>query len=318
MASQVTRAVNKFTSQSAVRAMVRYGQLAVLYLLLIFALPGNKQVMQLHNLSTYEYHILQLLIGLPLLVVWFTAFYGYSKLEIYTESIRRSPEALGFKRLTQGCTWIAWSLPIHAITSLLSNTVSDNHSGFGAAVIIVGNYVDTLLPVVAFTLIGLASRQLFDQAKITLSGISIRGITTLFLLGGVLYCYLVFRQFSGAGLSSTHNPYHMPIWISVLTLIVPYLYAWFAGLLAVYELIAYGRQVKGVLYRQAVHMLELGLLAMIFGSIAAQFARSAQLSAEHLLFNTPLVFNLIFQFISGLGFVMIALGAMRLKKIEEV
>lgn len=318
MSNQTLRVSTRFINKSVVRVMMRYVQLAVLYVLFIFILPGNKQLMHTHNLSPAEYHVLQLMIGLPLLVVWFTAFYGYAKLEAYVASIQRSPEALGFRRLVQGCAWIAWSLPIHALTGLVSNSLAGNDSAFSATVIIVSNYIDMIFPVVAFTLIGLASRQLFDQAKITLSGISVRGITSLFLLGGVLYCYLIFRQFGGVSLSSADNPYHLPIWLVVLTLVVPYLYAWFAGLLAVYELIAYGRQVKGVLYRQAVHMLEIGLLAMIFGSIAFQYSRSAQLSAGSLLFDAPLVFGLIFQIISGLGFVMIALGATRLKKIEEV
>lgn len=298
--------------------MARYAQLSIFYILLIFILPGNKRFMATHNLSTPEYHSFQLLVALPLLITWFTAFYGYAKLEGYARSIGRSPEALGFKRLAQGCAWIAWGLPIHAITSLLTTAFVSNDSGFSSAVIVISNYIDMIFPVVAFTLIGLASRQLFDQAKISLSGISVRGITTLFLFGGVLYCYLIFRQFSGGGLSSADNPYHLPAWLTVLTLVVPYLYAWFAGLLAVYELVAYGRQVKGVLYRQAVHMLEIGLLAMIFGSIATQYSRSAQMPAEHLLLNAPLVFSLIFQIVSGMGFVMIALGATRLKKIEEV
>lgn len=273
--------------------------------------------MQAHNLTTAEYHVLQFLAGLPLLAIWFMGFYGYAKLWEYTRSISKTPEAAGFRQLTQGCAWIAWSLPIHSIVALIARAATDSWPGLSSTVIILSNYIDLVFPVVAFSLIGMASRHLFDRTKIILSAASIRGITILFLAGGVLYCYLVFQHFNGS-LGATGNPYHIPVWLMVLTVIVPYLYAWFVGMLAVYELITYGRHVRGVLYRQAMQLLVTGLLAVILGSIASQYSRSAQPSAGQLVLGAQLLFSLILQIISGLGFVMIALGAIRLKKIEEV
>ncbi|HVX48341.1 MAG TPA: hypothetical protein VHA05_03230 [Candidatus Saccharimonadales bacterium] len=298
--------------------LVRYAALAILYVVLIFALPGNQAIMREHRLTTAEYHVLQFLVALPLMAVWFMAFYGYAKLEEYTLSIRKTPEAIGFSRLTQGCAWMAWSLPVHSIVSLITRSITNSHAGFGAAEAIITNYVDLIFPVVGFTLIGMASRHLFDRAKMALSAASIRGIIILFVAGGVLYCYLTFRQFTGTGLGATDNPYHLPVWLTVLTIIVPYLYAWFAGMLAVYELVTYGRHVRGVLYRQSMHILVTGLFAMILGSIAFQYAGSFQPSTGHQVLGIYLIFSLVFQIVSGIGFLMIALGATRLKKIEEV
>lgn len=299
--------------------LIRYAILVVIYILLIFLLPGSQAVMREHRLTTAEYHILQFLIGLPLVAVWFMAFYGYAKLEEYARSIHKTPEAIGFRRLAAGCAWIAWSLPIHSITNLITRSISNAHPGFEAAAVITINYVDLLFPVVGFTLISMASRHLFERARISLSAASIRGITLLFVTGGVLYCYLIFRQFTGTGLATTNNPYHLPLWLTVMTIIVPYLYAWFAGMLAVYELITYGRHVRGVLYRQAMHMLVIGLFAMIVGSIAFQYSHSFQPANDgHLSLGSYLLFSLVFQLITGVGFIMIALGAQRLKKIEEV
>lgn len=317
MSSRLIPKYSNYADRPTGLILARYGLLAIVYVLLIFLLPGNKQVMQAHNLTTAEYHVLQLLVGLPLLAIWFMGFYGYAKLGEYTRSISKTPEAAGFRQLTLGCAWIAWSLPIHSIVALLARAVTNSWPGLSSATIILSNYIDLLFPVVAFTLIGMASRHLFDRTKIILSAASIRGITLLFLAGGVLYCYLVFQQFSGS-LGSTGNPYHLPVWLMVLTVIVPYLYAWFVGMLAVYELITYGRHVRGVLYRQAMHLLVTGLFAVILGSIASQYSRSIQPTTDHLVLGANLLFSLIFQIISGLGFVMIALGAIRLKKIEEV
>ena len=321
MANIVRRLAVKpsYVSNPTALILSRYVILVIVYILLIFLLPGNKAFMQEHRLNVTEYHVLQFLVGLPLMGIWFMAFYGYAKLEEYTLSIRKTPEAIGFSRLTQGSAWIAWSLPVHSIISLSTRAIVSSHPGFTSAAAIIINYVDLVFPLVGFTLIGMASRHLFDRAKMSLSSASIRGLTILFLAGGVLYCYLTFRQFTGTGLTATNNPYHLPVWLTVLTIVVPYLYAWFAGMLAVYELVAYGRHVRGVLYRQAMHILVVGLFTMILGSIAFQYTRSFQpANTAHLVLGLYLIFSLMFQVISGIGFMMIALGATRLKKIEEV
>ena len=308
-----------YASNPTAIILSRYAILVILYVLLIFLLPGNQAFMQEHRLNATEYHVLQFLVGLPLMGIWFMAFYGYAKLEEYTLSIKKTPEAIGFSRLTQGSAWIAWSLPVHSIVGLSTRAIASAHPGFDHSAIIILNYVDLIFPLVGFTLIGMASRHLFDRAKMSLSAASIRGLTVLFVAGGVLYCYLIFRQFTGTGLSSAINPYHLPVWLAVLTIIVPYLYAWFAGMLAVYELITYGRHVRGVLYRRAMHILVVGLFTMILGSIAFQYTRSFHPAGTgHLVLGLYLVFSLMFQVISGIGFLMIALGATRLKKIEEV
>lgn len=309
----------KRTNNPTSQIMMRYAILVAVYLLLIFILPGNQAFMRAHNISVSEYHTLQFLVVLPLVTIWFVGFYGYAKLEEYTRSIKTTPEAMGYKRLAQGCLWIAWSLPVYAVVNLLSQSITGANPSTLPAQTIIINYIDLLFPLIGFTLIGMASRHFFERSKIALSGGNIRGITLFFVLGGVLYCYFIFRQFNDTGLSSTNNPFYLPVWLTVITLVVPYLYAWFVGMLAIYELLVYCRKVRGVLYRQALHMLVVGLFVMIIGSVALQYSRSTQFGDHgHLFLGTYLAFNLIFQIISGAGFILIALGAIRLKKIEEV
>ncbi|HVI60687.1 MAG TPA: hypothetical protein VM535_00870, partial [Candidatus Saccharimonadales bacterium] len=154
--------------------------------------------------------------------------------------------------------------------------------------------------------------------KMRLSVITTRLIMLLFLVAGVVYCYLIFRHFNPMTLGSSDNPYFMPIWLTLLTLIVPFLYAWFVGVLATYEIVAYSRQVRGVLYRQALHLMVAGLVAVIIASIALQYAASIQPPSGRLAINYRLLTNVVFRGTSGAGFVLIALGAIRLKKIEEI
>lgn len=316
--------LRKFLAQRAssqsptARAMIRYGQVALLYILLIFLLPANARVLHDHNLTAGEYHILQFMVTLPLVAVWGVGFYGYGKLKEYAHLIRKTPEAIGFEYLASGCMWLAWSLPVYSIVAIIGGSIADAHSGFQSASIVINNYAGLIFPLIAFTLISRASRSLFSQAKMTLSPSSMRSIMVLFIIAGVVYCYLIFNQFNPGSLNSTNNPYHLPIWLMLVTVIIPYLCAWFMGILAVYEIVAYSRQVKGVLYRQALQLMVFGLAILIIGSIALQYSSSIHPPSGHIIFNLRIVLNLLFRLISGAGFALLAAGAFRLKKIEEV
>lgn len=310
--------VKKTTAQYMIRAMQRYAILAIVYVLLILVLPANSQAMHNYHLSALEYRILYFAIAIPSLLVWFAAFFGYAKLQEYADSIKRSPEAGAFEQLARGCMWLAWSLPIPALVGIVLNTVADHWSAFHAAAIIIINYTALAFPLIAFSIISMASRQLIKQAKVQLSVTNARGIMLFFVIGGVSYCYLTFRRFDPASLSSAHNPYYLPIWLMLLTVIIPYLYAWFIGLLATYEITSYSKQIRGVLYKQALHLLVGGLVAVIIGSILLQYVSSVEPTAGHLTLNYRLLLITVFRIVDGIGFVLIATGASRLKKIEEV
>jgi hypothetical protein len=104
----------------------------------------------------------------------------------------------------------------------------------------------------------------------------------------------------------------------VVSVIIPYLYAWFVGLLAAYEIMLFSRHSKGVLYRQSLSLLALGLVVIIASSIALQYMNSIQPRVGHLMLSYHLIITSIFRIIGGGGFVLLAVGANRLKKIEEV
>ncbi|PIZ63149.1 hypothetical protein COY17_01230 [Candidatus Saccharibacteria bacterium CG_4_10_14_0_2_um_filter_52_9] len=96
-------------------------------------------------------------------------------------------------------------------------------------------------------------------------------------------------NFDLGSLASAKNPYFLPVWLVVVSVIIPYLYAWFVGLLAV-----------------------------IFSSIALQYLNGIRPSPGYLTLDYRLLLTLIFRILGGAGFVMLIIGAGRLKKIEEV
>lgn len=300
------------------RALQHYLLLAVLYTLLIFVLPPSQETQAAYHLSTFAYHIAAFAVALPSLAVWLAAFIGYAQLRKYARLIRKTPEGIYFDQLAEGCTWLAWSLPIGTIIPVILNSLADKHPAFHAADIIISNYVMLIFPLIGFSVIASASRGLLATVKVKLTLVNARVILVGFLLIGVLYCFFTFRRFDLTSLGSTNNPYFLPIWLMVLTVTVPYLYAWFMGILAVLEITLYSRHVRGVLYRQPMSLLVGGLLAVILSSVAMQYIGSIEPRVGHLVFDSKLALTLLFRIIGGGGFILLALGASQLKKIEEV
>ncbi len=309
---------SKLTANYIQRALQSSALLVLIYTVLIFLLPINQDTMQAYHLSSIDYRIITFIIALPAMLSWFAAFVGYVELHQYAHYIRKTTEGEHFNRLATGCAWLAWSLPLPVILALLLNAASGKWPSFHGPAVIISNYVNLLLPLIAFSIIGAASRGLVGDAKLKFSLASARVIIILFLSAGVLYCYLTFRHFNSTSLASTDNPYFLPLWLMVLTVTIPYLYAWFVGLLAAYEITLFSKHLDGVLYRQALRLLVGGLIAVIISSIALQYINSVQPRVGNLMVDYRLALSTLFRIIGGIGFVLLAMGALRLKKIEEV
>jgi hypothetical protein len=309
---------SKKTKQLTSRALQHYTLLVIFYTVLVFLLPPNASTISTYHLSAASYRVAVFAVALPSLAVWLAAFIGYAKLRQYAYSIRKTPEGIYFDQLAEGCTWLAWSLPASTIIPSLLSALADSHPGFHASAIITSNYVSLLLPLIAFSVIANASRGLLSSVKVKLSLANARLIILVFLLLGVLYCFFTFRRFNLTSISDSSNPYFLPIWLMVITVTVPYLYAWFMGMLAAYEITLFSKHVRGVLYKRALVFLVCGLLAVILSSIALQYTSSVEPRVGHLVFNYKLALTSLFRVIGGGGFILLALGASRLKKIEEV
>jgi hypothetical protein len=274
--------------------------------------------MQSYHLSVFEYKALLFAVSLPSIVTWLAAFIGYLKLKQYVRAIDGSPEGHDFAIMARGYAWLAWSLPAAALVNLLLSGLVNQSPHFLSAAVIVRNYINLILPLIAFTILGSASRGLVNRSNISFTSASIRGIMLIFLAGGVLYCFLTFQQFDLSTLSSTDNPYYLPLWLMVLTVTIPSLYAWFIGLLAAYEIMLFSSRTDGVLYRSALRLLVAGLVTIIVSFVATQFTSSVNPGIGRLDLNYRLILIMLFRLIGAAGFILVALGANQLKKIEEI
>jgi len=300
-------------------AMVAYTILAVLFAIFIFALPANRLATQAYHVTSFQYRVVLFSVALPSILVWFAAFWGYAKLRQYAAHLQAAAEGEYYMALARGCTWLAWSLPVTAIVTLAANAAMGPDTHLHPAAVVISNYVKLIPPLIAFTLIGNAARGLVQHSRIKLGLMGTRLIMLLFVLIGVLYCYLVFRHMDlTMGLGNSHNLYFMPVWLVVVTIAVPYLYAWFVGLLAAYEISLFSQKVHGVLYRRALRMLAGGLVLVLGSSMVVQYISGLQVGQGYLVLDSRLLFLTIFRILNGIGFLLIAFGADQLKKLEDL
>jgi hypothetical protein len=308
----------KQTAYLMTRALPSCIFLVVINTALIFLLPPSSATMDAYNLSSIEYKIISFAISLPSYIVWFAAFIGYAKLLEYASTIRNTPEGKHYYRLARGGAWLAWSLPLSKIFSTLLGGIENVSPEFHATALILGTYFSLILQLVAFVLIASATRSLANDARLKLSLTVTRSLMLAFILAGISYCYFVLKHLDMSSLSSSNNGYYLPVWILLLTIVIPYLYMWFTGLLSACYLTLLGMKVKGHFYKHAMSYLVTGIAVLLMGSIAIQYISNVQPRAGHVLLDARLALTLIFRIVQGFGFALIAVGAIKLKKIEEV
>ena len=293
----------------------RYITLIVIYLWLSMFLPLNPQTASTYHLSGTEYRVLLFAIALPYVIIWLIAFFGYSRLRQYSRAIERTSEGKHFNQLANGVMWLVWGLPISSLISSITNSITSHSAGSRGAMIILSHYVTLAIALVAFTYISKATRGLTDDANVRLDFANVRLLMAVFIVIGVAFCYITLHNIPAHAGS---NPYHMPVILILLTIVVPYLYAWFLGLLAAYEASLYAKNVKGVLYQQSLRLLAGGIVGIILTSITLQYLTSVTIRLTHLTLNAVLLLIYVMLILYAAGYLLVAMGATKLKRIEEV
>jgi len=253
-------------------------------------------------------------VAIPLVVVWSAAFYGYASLERYALAIRKTADGKAFTTIARGLRWLAWGLPISSIASNILSGIAHNHLSFGKFAVIISHYVTLIISIVAFTIINNGTTQLVAATQKRLSINTLRGVLIGYITLATAYC-------AGTISNVVHrhtNVYYLPVWLISFTIIAPYLYAWLMGLFASYEISFYRKQVSGVFYKRALNLISWGLGMAIISSIILQYISSSSNYLRRIDFNWRLLLAYFFLLAYAIGFILVALGANKLKKIEEI
>jgi hypothetical protein len=281
--------------------------------ILALALPPDLQTLQTYHLTSLGYRIVILFLLVPYAIIWYAAFYAFAKLSEYTSLLKNADEETAFRKVVVGMGALAFGMVIPSIISTILNEIASYHHGFKAGATIINHYASLVVALVAFTYMGSGAHNLAVNVKSRKSLNGIRLFALIFTLLSVTFTRATITIHNYHG-----NPYYLNIYMLVITLVIPYLYAWFIGLVCAYDLWLYSRRVRGVLYKKAFSQLSFGLVATIIGLIAIQFVASAYGNGtnESLTFVLVLIYALLAILLLGLS--LMALGTRKLKRIEEV
>lgn len=296
------------------KAMCWAGLWAALYCLLVAVLPTNLPTIQQYHLSEGEYRIFALLTGLPTIIVWFVAFYGCAAFTDYALRVNNTQEGTAYLRIAQGLTLLSWGLPISNCLNTLLGGLSRVNPGLQAGALIISHYLYLLIALIAFTYMSDGSRSLRDIVNKLPSKNVVRLMMLAGIFASVAYCALTARQVRIEHL----NSYHLPLWLILLTIVIPYLYAWQMGFFAVFEISQYRRTVRGMLYKNGLGLLATGVTFATVASVGLQFLMSSSRYLRRIELNWRLLATYIIMVLFAVGFIMITVGASKLKKIEEV
>jgi hypothetical protein len=290
-----------------------FNVLTLIYVVTSLVVPVSAKTLSMLHLSLAEYRMLLVTVLVPYILIWLAAFYSYQKSDQYARALKGTDEANSFASISTGVRVMAWGLAIPAILSVILNGIAATNPSFKDTTTIINNYATMLVPLIAFSFIGIGTRRLSEHAQARPSLNGIRIFALVFLLFGVYY--------TAAALNTLYqhdNPYHLSRTVLLLTVIVPYLYAWFMGILSCYDLALYARKIRGLLYKRALTTLSAGLMTIIGSSIFIQFVKIAFAYKDNVSINSLLLIIYVLLIIEAVGFILIANGARQLKRIEEI
>lgn len=295
------------------KAFVSFVILAIIYASINLIAAPPRTTLQRYHISSSSLRLLDSTVVLPMVAIWFVGLYGYQKLNAYAKYVQGNEEGSALRSLTRGISLLAFWLPVSSTFSSVLSFITTHHHAFLPVSTITTNYLSMLFPLAAFFYINRGSRKLSELSHSRPSQTGIHGMAAILIAAGVLYGYFVANARNHIGLL-----YHMPLVLVLCTLVMPYIFSWYLGLLATYDMHTYTQHVEGVIFRKSWNALAFGMVWIILFSIAVQYITtvSSKFSDLSLGWILAMIYTLIP--ILALGYIFVAIGAKRLTKIEEV
>jgi hypothetical protein len=202
------------------RLLCSYLFFVIVYAVLVLLPSPQPAVLKRYGVSVTGLRLIDLSIIIILAVIWFTGFYGYTKLYKYSKLIRKDKDGQHVYTITQGILLLALWLPISSTLSALLDYIAGKQSSLISAATVVFNYIDLIVPLVGFILIGkgahclstLVRKRTIYNYKLTLL------LAALLAYIGIVYMHLIVSS------SQRRLIYHLSFWLLSLTIVAPYIF----------------------------------------------------------------------------------------------
>lgn len=296
-----------------------FSLLVILYLVQSFAYAPSRATQTKYHLSAGQLKLLILSIIIPYIIIWAIALVGSMRLIAYADGIKKSRDGAAFHEIAQGVLWFALWLPLSNVVDTFITHYYNLHPASTAHLTWVINYLNIVLLFPGFLLINRGSKMLLAIVKRPADYLP-QAIAFGYIALSALYVALVLRdptrQFPSPDVPAA--AYYESDWWLVTTIIIPRLLMWFLGLQAAYNIYLYREKVKGALYRLALDNLAKGTaLAIVVIIILRCFQSLATLLSK---FGLGLILLIIYVLLilMAVGYILIARGASRLQKLEDL
>ncbi len=267
------------------------------------------------GLSSPQLTLLRLTILIPVLIIWIMAIRGIVAFKNYASMLPQGAESSSLHRIANGLLWIIGYLAAQALFSaampyLLGTSI---YNPF----IVIRDHIPPIASLIGFGLTFSGSLGLRKIAHFKTWTIGTLAFTAGYALFAVLLIleFLTSQQTPIPGTTPTSSAL-VPHSTLLFTLVLPYLAAWYIGLLSAINIGKYAAKVKGVLYRQALQDLMRGLWGVIiFVSLAQVLTFAVNILAKMRLAPILiLLYSLLILY--AVGFVFVRRGAKKLARIE--
>jgi hypothetical protein len=295
--------------------------LAIVYAALVLWLPPDARALNKYNLSSHGAKVLSLSVVIPYVVIWFVALYGSLNFKRYADKIENNQDGKACSTLANGLLVLAFSMPISAVVNNINLYFSRKHASYLPAGTIINNYVNLVAVLMAFYIIYLGAKQLgFVLKKYSTEVPVAELLPLLFILASVAYSYLTLtnpaRQHAAG--SARQAAYYLPDWLLLVSIVVPYIFVLFFGLSAVWYMRLYSARVPGILYKRALRYVFSGIFVTVSSILTLRILASMTAWFETRTLKIILTVLYLLLIFIGVGYWLIAKGAKKLAKIEEV
>ncbi len=299
---------------------IAYAAILAAYIIFSLTVPITETVLVQYHINHTQAHLILISLVTLIATIWTVAYYGYIKLSQYAKPIRDTPDGRLFYLISIGLLIFALAQPVVSLARSIAMHAAIAHPSYLPTITIISNYLNVIYVASAFGIISYACYGLLRIIRRQPSNIAGQSLIIAFVAIAVVYCYLTFgnigNPFHFAG--TKRREYYLPDILLIATIVIPTLYAWFMGFAATMSVLTYHYHVKGPVYKAGLRQLAYGLCVINLSFISFQYVTSltTRLSQLSLSYFLVLIYGLLTFYAAG--FVLVALGAKKLKKIEEV
>jgi hypothetical protein len=296
--------------------IIIFALLTIGYLAEAFLPKPNQLLLSHYHLSHNGYYWLVVPLVILLVIIWITSLYGSLKVKAYARLIEGSKDGQGMNLIGIGLLIQTFSLPIISNVNYLLSHLAEDHPNLKPTMTIIINYISLGLMALAFSFIFTGGHKLSRLLPNRIRQLPQSVWVGFFVIASALYSYFIIIE--GINHPQDRKVYYLPGWLLVLTIVVPYIFVWYLGIRSAHNLFLYRRNVKGKLYRGSLSFLAAGIAVVILASVATRVITSLSSGITNLEI-TPLLM-IIYGLLSiiAMGYVLIAVGAKKLRDIEEV